>query len=59
MYLEVFLPVTNELNFFKMLPIKQFKHIFVFHVDSSVRLVARKNSHWYARLKIYSVVFLY
>ena len=28
------------LDFFRIQPIKQFKHIFVFHVDNSVKIAA-------------------
>ena len=40
MNLEVYMLVTNQLNFFRIQPIMQFKHIFVFYVDNSVRIAA-------------------
>ena len=37
MNLETYALVKNQLNFFRIHPIKQFKHIFVFYADNSVR----------------------
>ena len=35
------------MDFFRIQPIKQFKHIFVFHVDNSVRMKTALKLVWF------------